>query len=131
MGAPALPVRGADVVARGVKEGPEVGELLRKVENWWIASDFAPNRAALLDRLDALVAERPQEVTARLLASRSRRFYPLVPCSQLVMAGLVPAIHATAHPPTEQSDEMPGTSPGMTVLRAAPYSAASAAPSRP
>ena len=55
---PALPVRGADVVARGVKEGPEVGELLRKVENWWIASDFAPDREALLDLLDALVAER-------------------------------------------------------------------------
>ena len=55
---PALPVRGADVVARGVKEGPEVGELLRKVENWWIASDFAPDREALLERLDTLVAER-------------------------------------------------------------------------
>ena len=52
-----LPVTGADVLECDVEEGPEVGRLLRAVEDWWIERDFAPDRAALLDRLDALVAE--------------------------------------------------------------------------
>ena len=55
--APTLPAQGADVLARGVPEGPEVGQLLRQVEEWWIERDFAPDRAALLEKLDALVAE--------------------------------------------------------------------------
>ena len=55
--APTLSVAGADVLARGIPEGPEVGRLLEAVEDWWIARDFAPDRAALLDRLDALVTE--------------------------------------------------------------------------
>lgn len=58
---PTLPVQGADVLARGVPEGPEVGRLLREVEEWWIERDFAPDRAALLDRLDGLVAESRRE----------------------------------------------------------------------
>ena len=128
---PTFPVTGADVLARGIPEGPEVGRSAPRrrrlvAQAQLRAQPGGPTRPARRPR-----RRTSQEVTARLLASRSRRFYPLVPCSQLVMAGLVPAIHATAHPPTEQSDEMPGTSPGMTVLRAAPYSAASAAPSRP
>ena len=55
---PTLPLSGTDVLARGIPEGPEVGDLLRAVEDWWIERNFAPDRAALLDRLDALVAER-------------------------------------------------------------------------
>ena len=56
--APTFPVNGSDVLALGVEAGPEVGRLLATLEDWWIENDFAPNRAALLDRLDALVAER-------------------------------------------------------------------------
>ena len=55
--APEFPVTGADVLALGVPEGREVGRLLRAVEEWWIDNDFAPDRAALLERLDALIAE--------------------------------------------------------------------------
>ena len=64
--APTLPVQGADVLARGIPEGPEVGRLLTAVEEWWIERDFAPDRAALLERLDALVAERPEEQSPTL-----------------------------------------------------------------
>ena len=59
--APEFLLRGADVIERGVEEGPEVGQLLRAVEDWWIERDFTPDRAALLERLDALVAERSKE----------------------------------------------------------------------
>ena len=45
---PDLPVRGADIVEMGIAAGPAVGDLLRKVETWWIAQDFAPGRAHCL-----------------------------------------------------------------------------------
>ena len=56
--APEFLLRGADVIERGVEEGPEIGRLLKAVEDWWIERDFVPDRAALLEKLDALVAER-------------------------------------------------------------------------
>ncbi len=59
--APTFLLNGADVLERGIPEGPEVGRLLRQVEDWWIENDFTPDRKALLDRLDALVDERPRE----------------------------------------------------------------------
>ena len=40
--APPFPVTGADVMARAIPEGPEVGDLLREVEDWWIASTSRP-----------------------------------------------------------------------------------------
>ena len=54
---PQFPLVGKDVLERGIPEGPEVGRLLKAAEDWWIERDFAPDRAALLERLDALVAE--------------------------------------------------------------------------
>jgi poly(A) polymerase len=45
---PRFPLKGADIVKMGVPEGPRVGELLEKAENWWIERDFAPDRAACL-----------------------------------------------------------------------------------
>lgn len=50
---PPFPLSGADVVALGVAPGPRVGELLRALAAEWRAEDFAPDRAALLDRLKA------------------------------------------------------------------------------
>ncbi len=37
---PALPIKGADIIARGVTAGPEVARLLRAVEAAWVAEDF-------------------------------------------------------------------------------------------
>ena len=59
--APKLPVTGADVMERGIPVGPEFGRLLRAVEDWWIEHDFEPDRAAALERLDAIVAERREK----------------------------------------------------------------------
>jgi poly(A) polymerase len=44
--APALPVRGADVVALGVPVGPSVGRILAGFEKWWIGAGYpdAPER---------------------------------------------------------------------------------------
>jgi poly(A) polymerase len=49
-----LPVAGRDAVALGVPRGPEVGRLLGEVEDWWVAQDFAPDRAACLAKLKEL-----------------------------------------------------------------------------
>jgi len=53
---PTLPVTGADVLAAGAAKGPKVGETLRALEAWWIAGDFAADRAAALAKLKELVA---------------------------------------------------------------------------
>ncbi len=45
---PRFPIKGADIVKMGVPEGPRVGELLERAENWWIERDFTPDRAACL-----------------------------------------------------------------------------------
>jgi poly(A) polymerase len=45
---PRFPLKGADIVKLGVPEGPRVGEILGKIEGWWIERDFAPDRAACL-----------------------------------------------------------------------------------
>lgn len=44
---PQMPVTGEDVTALGLK-GPEVGEALRVVQDWWLESDFPPDRRAAL-----------------------------------------------------------------------------------
>jgi poly(A) polymerase len=51
---PVFPLTGQDVLATGVKPGPEVGEILRQVETWWIDADFAPGRSACLAQIDAV-----------------------------------------------------------------------------
>jgi poly(A) polymerase len=48
---PQFPLRGADVLALGVQPGPAVGNLLREIEAWWIASDFAADEASLREQL--------------------------------------------------------------------------------
>jgi poly(A) polymerase len=51
---PELPIRGADALALGLKPGPKVGALIEAVERWWIAGDFAADRAACLAELKRL-----------------------------------------------------------------------------
>ncbi len=51
---PRFPLGGADVMALGVPAGPRVGELLRALQAWWIAGDFAADEAALRARLAEL-----------------------------------------------------------------------------
>ncbi len=55
---PQAPIRGADVIAAGVPEGPGVGPIVRQVEDEWLASDFGLPREALLARIAELASER-------------------------------------------------------------------------
>jgi len=54
---PAFPLRGADLVALGELKGPEIGELLRRLEAEWIADGFAGSREQLLVRAVRLRAK--------------------------------------------------------------------------
>ena len=53
---PSFPLSGRDVVEQGVDRGPRVGVLLRDIERWWIAEDFAPDAEELRRRLQMMVA---------------------------------------------------------------------------
>jgi len=48
---PRLPLKGGDIVARGVAAGPDVARLLRAVEAAWVAEDF-PDAARVRDLLN-------------------------------------------------------------------------------
>ena len=48
---PRLPISGADVLALGMAPGPDVGTILRAVEEWWISGDFTADREACMSAL--------------------------------------------------------------------------------
>ena len=56
--APVLPVSGGDLLELGVASGPEVGKLLRALEDWWVNGDFSADRDQLRARLRDLIAAR-------------------------------------------------------------------------
>jgi len=45
---PVFPLKGKDVLALGLNQGPQVGALLKRVEEWWQSKDFKPDQAACL-----------------------------------------------------------------------------------
>jgi poly(A) polymerase len=48
---PVFPVSGADLIALGVSAGPRMGAILADLERWWLEQNCAPNRTALLARV--------------------------------------------------------------------------------
>lgn len=51
---PVFPLKGADLVAAGIKPGPEIGRFLNDLEDWWVAAGFKPGKDELLARLGQL-----------------------------------------------------------------------------
>ncbi len=56
---PHLPIKGGDIVARGIAVGPEVARLLKEVEAAWVAEDFpdAARVAQLVDQKIGLISD--------------------------------------------------------------------------
>lgn len=52
---PELPVRGADLIDKGLAEGPAIGRIVRAFEEWWIAQDFPTDPLRLAKALSDLV----------------------------------------------------------------------------
>jgi poly(A) polymerase len=53
--APALPVRGSEIMGLGVPAGPRVGEILKAFEAWWVGQDFPADPALHTETLKRLV----------------------------------------------------------------------------
>jgi poly(A) polymerase len=49
---PRFPLTGKDLLSRGLKPGPALGRELNRLEDWWIASDFAADKESLLRKLE-------------------------------------------------------------------------------
>jgi poly(A) polymerase len=56
-----FPLKGRDVLERGVPPGPEIGIILAGVEGWWAARDYRPGRDECLNELSRRVATRLDE----------------------------------------------------------------------
>lgn len=52
---PELPLTGAEVMKAGVPEGPDIGRIIKEVEDWWIDADFTDDRLSIIERLKAIV----------------------------------------------------------------------------
>jgi len=56
---PLFPLKGGDIVARGVAAGPRIAHILRSVEGRWVAEEF-PDAARVEELLnEALLNEAP------------------------------------------------------------------------
>ncbi len=55
--APAFPLKGEDLLALGMEPGPQVGAVLRAVEQRWIDSDFTADRETLLGWTKDMIAD--------------------------------------------------------------------------
>ena len=51
-----LPITGQDLIDRQVRPGPELGRLLKQLEDWWLDNNLEPDRAAALQELDRRLA---------------------------------------------------------------------------
>ena len=52
---PVFPIRGEDILALGVKQGPRVGKLLAETEEWWLQRNFLDDRKSLLNYVKTLL----------------------------------------------------------------------------
>jgi poly(A) polymerase len=50
-----FPLSGKDAIALGLPAGPEIGNWLAKVEDWWLAQDFAPDKESCREYLAQLL----------------------------------------------------------------------------
>ncbi len=55
---PLFPLTGEDVIAAGAEEGPDIGEILAVVEEWWVDQAFRPGHDECLDRLRLVMRRR-------------------------------------------------------------------------
>ena len=51
--APTFPMSGGDLLLQGYAAGPQIGEMLQRAEDYWIASDFTANKNDLLAFLES------------------------------------------------------------------------------
>lgn len=55
---PTMPVTGAQLIAAGVPHGPQVGQILRAFEDWWIDAGFPQDANTIKAQLSRLLADQ-------------------------------------------------------------------------
>lgn len=55
---PSFPLTGRDLMERGVEPGPQMGEILKAVEDWWVDNQCLPPREACLAQLERLLGDQ-------------------------------------------------------------------------
>jgi len=50
-----FPIGGKDLLALGFAAGPEIGDVLERVEGWWLEGDFTASRAECLEKAVAFL----------------------------------------------------------------------------
>jgi poly(A) polymerase len=60
--APKFPLKAADFIARGIAEGPALGQVLGLAEDAWLAADFTLDKAALKAIADQTVARFTRDI---------------------------------------------------------------------
>ncbi|HVI50038.1 MAG TPA: CCA tRNA nucleotidyltransferase [Candidatus Sulfotelmatobacter sp.] len=56
-----LPVKGQDVIDRGIPRGPGIGRILGRLEEWWEAGDYRAGRGEALALLEKLCLEEREK----------------------------------------------------------------------
>ncbi len=60
--APKFPLKAADFIARGIAEGPDLGQVLGLAEDAWLAAEFTLDKAALKAIADQTVARFTRDI---------------------------------------------------------------------
>ncbi len=55
---PDFTIKAPDVLNMGITEGPEMGQILNELEEWWINNDFIDDKFSLIERLKAICFAR-------------------------------------------------------------------------
>ena len=58
---PQFPISGTDIMDKGVQHGPQVGQILARVEAWWIDNGFPSDMNMLTRQVDAVIASLKAE----------------------------------------------------------------------
>ena len=53
--APALPITGGDILARGISPGPRISTIIKNFEDWWITAGFPQEQKLIEDKLAQLI----------------------------------------------------------------------------
>ena len=54
--APRFPLTGAQLLAKGLGAGPQIGEVLEAMEDWWVAQGFPEDETVVCAQLDSLLS---------------------------------------------------------------------------
>ena len=63
LNSPIFPLKAADLLSFGLKEGPIIGEIFSQIEKEWIDSNFALNKEELLQKSKAIIDTKSHNIS--------------------------------------------------------------------